>query len=86
MVVSTQTDTAVTGTSGWQKAVGGLGLLVVLWVGSNLFDTATSGVMGSGGEHGPPAGASTTQPIADDDPAPDDDGGAPHDPSQFNHG
>jgi hypothetical protein len=60
-------------TSRWQKMTGIMGLVVVLWVGNNLFDTISSGGMGSGGDHAPPGGPPTTQPA----------GG--HDPSQFDH-
>lgn len=78
---------ATTGISGWQKAIGVMGLVVVLWVGNNLFDTITSDGMGPGGGpggHAPPDRAPTTQPTDGDDPAPK--GGGGHDPSQFDHG
>ena len=44
---------ATTGPSRWQKVVGILGLVVVLWVGSNLFDAVNRGDDARRG-HGPP--------------------------------
>lgn len=69
---------ATTRTSRWQQAIGIIGLVVVLWVGDNLFDAITSDGMGSGGGpggHAPPGETPTTQPPAGE-----------HDPSQFDHG
>ena len=60
------------GTSRWQKVVGVIGLVVVVWVGSDLYDVVTSG-----GER--PSGG--TPPAGDQAPA----GGGTHDPSQFRH-
>lgn len=63
---------ATTGTPRWQKVVGTIGLVVVLWVGNDLLEVVTSGGERPGGgtppagEQGPPASA-------------------PHDPSQFRH-
>jgi len=68
-----------TGTSRWQKVVGVIGLVVVLWVGRDLYDVVTSGgERPSGGR--PPAG--DPAPPAGD-PAPP--AGDAHDPSQFRH-
>lgn len=61
-----------TGISRWQMVVGGIGLLVVLWVGSQMYDSVTaSGAKGGAGpEHGPAASApggkqeGSTPPIA----------------------
>lgn len=69
---------ATRGTSLWQKVVGGLGLFVVLWVGTELFDVVTSG-----GER--PRGG--TPPAVDQAPTSGDQAppAGAHDPSQFNH-
>ena len=49
---------AVTRTSRWQKVVGVVGLLVVLWVGGDLYGVVTSGGEDPPGRPagGPPAG------------------------------
>jgi hypothetical protein len=75
------------GTTRWQKAVGVLGLIAVLWAGNNLYDAISRGVVGpgGGGGHGPPGGTPTTQPVDVGDEAPPA-GGGEHDPSQFDHG
>lgn len=64
---------ATAGTSRWQKVVGVIGLVVVLWVGGDLFDVATRG------DERPGAGAGPGTPP---DGAPP---GEPHDPSGFDH-
>lgn len=74
-----------TSTSRWQMVVGTIGLVVVAWVGSNLFDVVSSGGTRPGdgppGGHGPPASA---PPTDDGDQTPP--GGGAHDPSDFDHG
>jgi hypothetical protein len=44
---------ATTGTSRWQKAVGILGVLVVLWVGNDTYKVIDGDFGGGGGDHGP---------------------------------
>lgn len=44
---------ATTGTSRWQKVVGSLGLVVVLWVGTEMYENVTGDFGGGGGGHGP---------------------------------
>lgn len=58
---------AAIGTTRWQRVVGGLGLLVVLWVGSELYDVVsyTSGPAGGG-----PGVGHTPTPGKQDTPAP----------------
>ncbi len=63
-------DTATTGTSSWQKAVGIVGVAVLVWVGGDLFDVVTSD--GSTPAQGPDG---QTPPAGED-----------HDPSQYDHG
>lgn len=46
---------AVTGTSGWQKVVGILGLVVVLWVGNELYDVIVFDGFGPGSGGDTPA-------------------------------
>ncbi|MBA2386151.1 MAG: hypothetical protein H0V69_03555 [Acidimicrobiia bacterium] len=43
---------AVTGTSRWQKLIGILGVVVVVWVGGDLFDAVTGSGGGPGGGPG----------------------------------
>lgn len=84
-----QARRATPGTSPWQKAIGIAGLVVVLWVGDNLFDTITSDGMGTGadpGGHAPPSGVPTTQPTDGDNPTPVGGNEGGHDPTQFDHG
>jgi hypothetical protein len=57
------------GTSRWQKVVGVLGLVVVLWVGSGAYETLT--VEGGDPRHGPGQNA----PVENQDQEPDDGGG-----------
>lgn len=68
---------STTGASLWQKVVGVIGLVVLLWVGGDLFEVVTSGSADSGdpggsrpGGHAPPAG-----PAGDVRPAPSGGGG-----------
>ena len=72
-------------TARWQKTVGVLGLVVVLWVGDRLYDVISSGGLGPGGDHQPSGGPPATQPADSDEPAPGADTSG-HDPSQFDHG
>jgi hypothetical protein len=73
-----------TGTSCWQKVVGIVGLLVVLWVGDNMYDTVTGDLGGgpAGGLHGPGQNA----PVENQDQAPDTDDGGGHTPPAGGHG
>jgi len=73
------------GSSRWQKIVGILGLVVVLWVGNRLYDVIDRGAMGPGQQHGPGGGTPTTQPTPGGGSTPGGDTGG-HDPSQFDHG
>jgi hypothetical protein len=85
---------ATTGTTGWQKLVGVAGLVVVLWVGSNLFDVVTSGASGPGGPggdgspggHAPPRDPPAGEVTDETDSTPPTGEGSGHDPSQFDHG
>ena len=54
---------AATRTSRWQKVVGVVGLLVVLWVGGDLYDVVTSGGESPPGRPGggPPASHDPSQ-------------------------
>ncbi|MGH8775443.1 MAG: hypothetical protein ACRDWI_09810 [Jiangellaceae bacterium] len=71
--------------SGWQKAIGVLGLVVVFWVGDRLYDVIDSGGVSSGGDHAP-GGSPTSQPTDTDNSTPGGTtGGGGHDPSQFDH-
>lgn len=74
---------AVATTTRWQKAIGILGLSVVLWVGTNLFDVVSSGESGPPGGHGP--GENPPGQTTDDQGRTPPSGESPHDPSQFNH-
>lgn len=66
------------GTSRWQKAVGALGLVVILWMGSQMYDVIFFDGTFPGA--GPGAGQVDPQP-GQEAPAP---GGA-HTPSRGNH-
>lgn len=77
--------------SRWQKGVGAIGLIVVLWVGydSTLVrawsdDEPTMDHMPDGMDHGP-VGDAPTGEIEDGDDAPPDDGQGDHDPGQWDH-
>jgi hypothetical protein len=81
--LETGEDTAVRdrvgGTSRWQRVVGMLGLVVVLWVGSELYDVIFfDGTFRGGPQQGP---VENNDP--DGDRTPPTSGG--HDPSQFGH-
>lgn len=65
---------ATTGTSRWQKVVGILGVLVVLWVGNDTYKVI-DGDFG-GGEHGP----SQDAPAENQDQETDTDDGGGHTP------
>lgn len=73
---------ASTGTSRWQKVLGILGLAVVLWVGSEMYEVLYGDIGGGrGGGHGP--GQDT--PVENQDQETDtDDGG--HTPPTGGHG
>jgi hypothetical protein len=68
------------GISRWQKVVGILGLVVVLWVGNGLYETLT-GDFGDGG-HGPGQNA----PVENQDQEPDTDDRDGHTPPAGGHG
>ena len=74
---------ATTGAARWQKAVAIIGLLVVLWVGSQMYDVLYGDIGGGGpgGGHGPGQDA----PAENQDQEIDSDDGG-HDPSQGGHG
>jgi hypothetical protein len=74
---------ATPGAARWQKAVGIIGLLVVLWVGSQMYDVLYGDIGGGGpgGGHGPGQDA----PAENRDQEIDADEGG-HDPSQGGHG
>lgn len=63
------------GSSRWQKAVGILGLVVLLFVGAQTFAAATG--TGGGFDHGPRTDGPPTPPGGDENP---------HDPSKRGHG
>jgi hypothetical protein len=70
---------AITGTPRWQKAVGILGVLVVLWVGNDTYNVIDGdfGGGGGGGEHGP----SQDTPVENQEQETQtDDGGGGHTP------
>jgi hypothetical protein len=76
---------ATTGTSRWQKAVGILGVLVVLWIGNDTYKVIDGdfGAGAGGGEHGP--GQDT--PAENQDQEPDTDTGGGHTgPPEGGHG
>lgn len=67
------------GTSRWQKVVGILGLVVVVWVGSEMYEVVFfDGTFPAGGQHAP-----VETQDQDGDPTPPSTG--PHDPSKFGH-
>lgn len=79
-----------TRTTRWPKVVGSLGLVVMLWVGNEMYD-ALYGDTGGGPDHGGPGGgespAENQEQEIDTDENGDDDGDVgEHDPSQFDHG
>jgi len=75
---------ASTGTSRWQKVVGILGLLVVLWVGNDTYKVIDGDFGGGagGGEHGP----SQDAPVENQDQETDTDDGGGHTPPAGGHG
>ncbi|MGH9030490.1 MAG: hypothetical protein ACRDZV_00040 [Acidimicrobiia bacterium] len=76
---------APTGTSRWQKAVGILGVLVVLWVGNDTYkviDGDFGGGGGRGGDHGP----GPTTPVENEGQEPGTDDGGGHQPPAGGHG
>ena len=79
----------------WQQLIGVLGIAVVFWAGSNIYDVVTSSGPQGGGGHRPPGtsphgGGTSDQPSPDGGGAPGDQpappAGGQHDPSQFDHG
>lgn len=76
-------DAAATVTR-WEKMVGILGIAVVVWVGTNLFDVVTSRQSGPGAGHGA-RGRTAPGHVTDDQGPPPPSGGNPHDPSRFRH-
>lgn len=75
-------STVTTGTSRWQKVVGIIGLLVVLWIGNQMVGQLTGSGPGPG-QHAPPAeieeeetdtGDGDHQPPGDSDHQPPEDG------------
>ena len=73
-----------TGISRWQKAVGILGVLVVLWVANDTYKVIDGDFGGGGGGgHGP----SQDTPAENEDQQPGtDDGGGGHQPPAGGHG
>lgn len=63
-----------TGTSRWQKVVGGLGVLVVLWVGNDTYKVI-DGDFGGGGPAGGGHGPGQNAPADRGDREPDGGGG-----------
>jgi len=59
---------ATTGTSSWQKMVGIIGIVVVLWVGDRMYDTVSSADPGGpgSGQHAP--GGDSTTPMGGNTP------------------
>lgn len=80
----------------WQQLIGVLGIVVVVWAGSNIYDVVTSSGPEGGGGRRPPVTSPHGGDTPSDQPAPDDGGtpgeqptppaGGQHDPSQFDHG
>lgn len=72
-------------TSRWQKVVGILGFVVILWVGDDLLDNVLDRGPGGGGgdpRHGPTQGEDPAED-QEQDTGPDDDGG--HEPPEDGH-
>ena len=67
---------ATTGTLRWQKAVGILGVLVVLWVGNDTYNVIDGDFGGGGGEHSP----SQDTPVENQDQETETDDGGGHTP------
>ena len=67
---------ATTSTSRWQKVVGAVGLVVVVWVGSEVYESVT-GDFGGGGGHGPGQNA----PVENQDQETETDGGGHRPPA-----
>ena len=61
----------------WRTLVGTVGVVVLVWVGGDLYEIVTSG-----GER-PAGGSGGPQPPAEGQPPTT---AGPHDPSQFEHG
>jgi hypothetical protein len=75
-----------TGTSRWQKVVGILGVLVVLWVGNDTYKVI-DGDFGGGGDGGGEHGTGEDLPVEDQDQETDTDTGGGHTgPPEGGHG
>ena len=73
---------ATTGTTRWQKVVGAVGVLVVLWVGNDTYKVIDGDFGGGGGgDHSP----RQDTPVENEDREPDDGGGG-HRPPAGGHG
>lgn len=83
----TRDPTPPTGTARptrWQQLIGVLGIAVVVWAGSNIYDVvASTGPQGSGGHQPPGTSPDDGGTPSDQSPPP---AGDQHDPSQFDHG
>jgi hypothetical protein len=75
---------ATTGISRWQKLVGVVGVLVVLWVGNDTYKVI-DGDFGGGGS-GNHRGPSPDTPVENEDQEPGTDGGGGHQPPAGGHG
>lgn len=72
--------------SRWQKVVGILGLVVVVWVGSETYDVVVGDFGGPGpGGHGQNVPGQEA-PVEDQDQEPDTDDGGGHRPPTGRHG
>jgi hypothetical protein len=70
---------ATSGTSRWLKVVGILGLVALLWVGSEMYEVLYGDIGGGGHEPGQDA------PVENQDQDIDTDDQDDHDPSQGGH-
>ena len=76
---------APNGTSRWQKVIGVVGVLVVLWVGNDTYNVI-DGDFGGGGGGGNHGGPSQDTPVENEDQEPGTDGGGGHQPPAGGHG
>ena len=72
---------STTSTSRWQKVVGIIGIVVVLWVGNDLLNNVLDRGPGGGGGPGPGQG----EPPADQEQGTDPDDGGGHAPPEGDH-